>query len=104
MVRATTAPPSMVKAAKRVAAATAATIKPAAKSFASANSFFDRPNMGLRPTVHNTVINKKHGTTKGRDIYCPPIKGRMRSFVFTTYYFRKKDKCVLLAIQIETVD
>ena len=30
-----------------------------------------------------------------RDIYNPPIKGRISSFVFTTYYFRKKDKCVL---------
>ena len=30
-----------------------------------------------------------------RGIYRPPIKGCIPSFVFTTYYFRKKDKCVL---------
>ena len=39
------------------------------QSSASAKMFFDIPNMGLRPTVHNTVVNKKHGTTSSTQEY-----------------------------------
>jgi len=98
----------MVEAAKRIAVAT---IKHAAKSSVTRTS-------STRNTEHllDAGVQFLRGPCcgQGRHIYCLPIKGLIPSFLFTTYYFRKKDKCVLfvyavssallLAIQMETVD